>query len=109
VIMEILTSKGERDSDTFIVSVRAPDVEAKFDATPPVGSAPLEVQFTPKTSTGIVREYLWDFGDGTTQKSFRATGQTHRYTTPGNYEVTLKVVDQNNLVSTSTQTVIVRP
>jgi len=108
VTMEVLTSKGERATDSFIVAVRAPDVQAEFTASPPVGSAPLEVTLTPKTSTGIVREYIWDFGDGQTARSFRANGQAHRYTTPGEYEVKLKVIDQNNLISTSTQKVIVR-
>ncbi len=108
VVMEILTSKGERSTDTFVVSVRTPDTEAKFDATPPVGSAPMTVTFTPEPSAGIIREYLWDFGDGRTQKSFRAIAQTHRYTQPGEYEVSLKVIDQNNLVSTSRQTIIVK-
>lgn len=109
VTMEILTSSGKRAIETFVVSVRAPDIEAEFEANPPVGSAPLEVTFTPKTSTGIVREYQWDFGDGQTARSLRSTPQVHRYTTAGEYEVQLKVIDQNNLVSTSTRTVTVKP
>ena len=109
VTMQILTSSGESDSETFIVSVRAPEVKASFQVNPSIGTAPLDVTFQPEPSTGIVREYVWDFGDGSpTVSSFRATQQSHRYVTPGEYKVKLKVIDQNNLISTQSETVTVR-
>ena len=108
VTMEILTSKGDRATDTFLISVRAPDVEAEFTASPPIGSHPLEVTFKPEISTGIVREYVWDFGDGTTSRSFRAEPQVHRYLAAGTYTATLKVINQNNLIATSSQEIVVK-
>ena len=109
VTMQVLTSKGQTDSETFIISVRAPDIKAGFQANPAIGTVPLEVTFSPEPSTGIVREYVWDFGDGSpTVSSFRATPQKHRYVTPGQYEVKLKVINQNNLVSTQTETITVK-
>ena len=46
---------------------------------------------------GAITQYLWDFGDLTT-----ATGKiaVHTYTSPGNYTITLKVIDDEGHNST---------
>jgi YVTN family beta-propeller protein len=41
---------------------------------------------------GTITEYQWDFGDGSTDTSSSAT-VTHRYSTEGEYPVTLRVID----------------
>lgn len=58
---------------------------AEFTATPSIGFAPLQVQFT-DTSQGDVTGWLWDFGDGSTSS---AQSPTHLYTDSGTYSVSL--------------------
>ncbi len=60
-------------------------VTADFDAEPTVGYGPLSVQFQNK-STGMIDDYLWDFGDGTTSIEH---SPVHCYSEPGIYTVTL--------------------
>ncbi|MCR4404836.1 MAG: PKD domain-containing protein [Candidatus Acetothermia bacterium] len=49
-------------------------------------------QFSARGSTGLIVQYLWNFGDGRT-----GTGLTvnHEYRRPGDYTVTLTVVDRD--------------
>jgi PKD repeat protein len=49
--------------------------------------------------------YAWDFDDGTTSSQARPV---HRFATPGSYDVTLTVEDQNGAPDTETVTVTVR-
>lgn len=68
---------------------------ADFSATPTRGASPLVVQFTSRygTGNGPIVAYAWDLdGDGTTDSN--APNPTFTYTTCGNYNVTLTVVDQ---------------
>lgn len=60
---------------------------ADFLGTPTLGSAPLAVQFTDKSS-GSITGWLWNFGDGS-----QATEQDpqHLYAVPGPYSVSLTV------------------
>ena len=68
-----------------------------FGASPVSGTAPLDVGFT-DTSTGGPTSWSWDFGDGSTSS---AQNPTHRYASPGTYDVTLTVT---NAIGTDTQT-----
>lgn len=43
-------------------------------------------------SDGVITKYLWDFGDGKKSEGIRAN---HIYTEPGEYPVTLKVIDNS--------------
>ncbi len=58
---------------------------AAFSASPTSGSAPMNVTFT-DSSTGSPTAWSWNFGDGnsSTEKS-----PVHKYSTAGNYTVTL--------------------
>jgi PKD repeat protein len=58
---------------------------AAFNATPTVGSAPVQVAFT-DTSTGSVTSWRWTFGNGATSTS---RNPTYTYQTPGTYTVSL--------------------
>lgn len=65
-----------------------PDVPvANFDAAPTSGAAPLNVQFTDR-STGSINTWQWRFGDGGTSTN---RSPSHLYTTPGTYSVGLTV------------------
>ncbi len=55
-----------------------------FTATPLEGYAPLPVQFTNTSSSGV--RYFWDFGDGATSDSL---SPKHTYIRPGQQTVTL--------------------
>ena len=68
---------------------------ASFTADPPLGQAPLAVNFT-DTSTGNPDSWLWNFGDGTT--SIVRNPPMHIFTAPGEYTVRLQV---ENLAGTS--------
>jgi PKD repeat protein len=63
---------------------------ADFSGFPTAGAAPLEVQFTNLTpNVGMSTSCLWDFGDGGANHT--CSNQSHAYTTPGVYTVTLIV------------------
>lgn len=68
------------------------------------GGAALDAVFgaTAHDRDGIVARYLWDFGDGT-----QATGPSpsHTYASPGTYDVTLTVVDNEGARTTATKEV----
>ncbi len=55
---------------------------------------------------GTITAWMWDFGDGS-----QASGEKimHRYTTPGNYTVTLTVTDNDKSVASNTTRIIVAP
>jgi MYXO-CTERM domain-containing protein len=80
---------------------------AAFQSTPsPIeGRAPLEVTFTDESSDpdGTIDEYRWDFGDGTTSSE---ASPTHTYLDPGDYTVSLTVVDDSGLTATATEEVL---
>lgn len=63
--------------------------QAQFTATPTVGQAPLDVQFSDE-STGNISNWEWDFnGDGVVDSTVENPNYT--YETPGNYTVSLTV------------------
>jgi len=109
VKMSVLTSKGAVASDEIIVSARAPIVTADFRLIPSSGIAPLTVQVTPAISKGIIREYEWDWGDGTPSVSlFGPDAVQHTYTQSGDYTLTLRLTDQTGIVSEKTKTIQVK-
>jgi PKD repeat protein len=57
-------------------------------------------------STGAIREYRWECGDGATADGPVAF---HVYTEPGDYQVTLTVSDADGATATDATTVHVRP
>lgn len=86
-----LTVSGDGKTNTMTKTeyIRVEDLEARFAATPRIGSAPLEVAFTDE-STGDVQTRIWDFGDGVTSTD---TNPVHTYTLDGDYTVELSVYD----------------
>lgn len=77
-------------------------VIADFIANPMIGCAPLNVSFTNRSILGD--SLIWDFGDG--EKS-NETNPKHEYNIPGEYTITLTVIDSNtcNISSISQQTI----
>lgn len=109
VKLTVLTSTGKIANTEYIVSARAPQVVSDFNFAPQGGTAPLLVTFNPGTSSGLIQEYFWDFGDGQVQKQIRPVPVDHLYQEAGIYEVRLRLVDRNGLVSESIQSIEVKP
>jgi len=85
---------------------RAPTAE--FTAEPREGYDPLTVLFDADASydpDGDLITYAWEFGDGTSGVG-RAASHTYA---AGTYQVTLRVVDPEGLMGTTTETIDVRP
>jgi PKD repeat protein len=71
---------------------------ARFTATPTSGLAPLVVIFNASDSSGDIETYSWDFKDGS---SDMGEGVTHTFMAPGDYEVTLTVIDSDNTMDSA--------
>ncbi|WP_292347654.1 MULTISPECIES: PKD domain-containing protein [unclassified Methanoregula] len=69
----------------YITVKGSPPPAANFYGKPTSGKTPLSVKFT-DTSTGNPTEWLWDFGDGTTDT---VRHPIHRYLASGKYTVSL--------------------
>jgi penicillin-binding protein 1A len=98
-VVTIVVSKGSTSSS-------APPV-AKFSFSPADPSAGQAITFDGAASTddGRIVKWVWEFGDGATGGG-RAI--SHAYASAGNQEVTLWVTDDQDQVSSVTQTVAVR-
>ena len=81
--------------------------QVKFQFEPNRGVALLEVNFDASSSSddGSIVMYNWDFGDGSS-----ATGvtTTHRFSSQGNYNVTLSIIDNEGLSASISQTILVQ-
>lgn len=102
VRLRVLTSEGEMDESTFMISVRAQPLQARFEVLYEEDD-PLTVSFDPTSSSGTFTQYVWDFGDGETSREFKPT---HTYRFPGEYTVQLKITDNKGVVSTTRETVL---
>ncbi len=77
--------------------------------TPPNPTAGVMVRFSGNQSydpDGQIQSYLWNFGDGAT---FAGEVSIHTYSNPGNYTVTLTVIDNAGQVGTASVRLNVSP
>jgi PKD repeat protein len=75
---------------------------AVLSATPETGAAPLAVVFDASGSSdpdGVIADYRWDFGDGTTGAGLQIE---HTYSTAGQYQATLTVTDDQGATDSAT-------
>ncbi len=107
--LTVTTGSGETATATVQINVLGEANEtptATIIASPTTGAVPLIVLFQASATDadGIVLQYAWNFGDGTT-----SSGQTveHLYLTPGTFAVTLTVVDDRGGAGTATQLIVV--
>lgn len=84
------------------------------DFTVPIDTAclPLTISFTENSILGDapIAEYIWDFGDGSPENNQK--NPTYTYTSSGNYDVSLQVIDSNGCTGFklySAVTVVDRP
>jgi gliding motility-associated-like protein len=77
--------------------------QVAFTGSATVGCYPLPVQFTDESTltNGSISKWQWDFGDG-----FSSSLQhpQHVYKTPGNFNVTLRVINSNKCFNTLSKT-----
>jgi PKD repeat protein len=79
-------------------------LQAEFSADTASGASPLSVQFKDLSSvyingdfTAAITNWYWDFGDGSTGT---AQNPVHTYSAPGNYTVSLRVIDSSGAEDT---------
>jgi PKD repeat protein len=80
------------------VDVRPPELFLKVVTSEPSGIIPMKVNFTPILDIhgGPTRvEYLWDFGDGTYDRTYSSAPISHSFTQPGLY--TVKVIARDRI------------
>ncbi|MDZ4247469.1 MAG: PKD domain-containing protein, partial [Dehalococcoidia bacterium] len=74
-------------------------LEADFTASPVTGKKPLTVQFA-DASTGNIKSWKWDFGDG---EAATKQNPSHTYQKKGNYTVSLKVKGKDGSTDTESK------
>ena len=83
---------------TQLINVSAKPI-VQFTANTTAGCFPLPVQFTDQSTSGsdTITTWQWDFGDG-----FSSGDQNpqHTYNTAGNYNVTLRVINNKGCLNT---------
>lgn len=102
---EINSSDHTDNSDETGIEVNQLSVEVQpvenllfdFRASPSIGRPELTVEFT-DMSTGVVVDWLWDFGDYITST---VQNPLHIYTRKGTYSVRLTVTDADSNVHTT--------
>jgi len=113
VTLQGIDSQGHIATDTVIINVigstptnQKPTVWIGTDGNINSGPAPLTVKFLSHAEDpdGTIVNYIWNFGDGqTSNEQF----PTHTYTTPGTYNVTLIVTDNQGATAIATLTITV--
>ncbi len=100
VILNVTDDDGVTTTDQIIVTVLAEPV-AVINTNTTKGYSPLSVLFNASDSydiDGNIISYHWDFNDSTTSTNAE---ETHEFTAPGEYNVTLTVTDNDGLTSTA--------
>ncbi len=90
IVLAVFGALTWADEARGTVTNKLPQVN--FGADPRRGDVPLTVRFTNTTTDadGTLIRFLWNFGDGTTSTE---ENPTHKYETPGKFDVTLSVTD----------------
>ena len=91
-----------------VVDVIAPP-RAAFTAEPPMAGANITISFdgafsSPEGYNDTITSYTWDFGDLSNSTGKTAT---HKYTSLGNYTVTLNVTDSEGFWNTTSKILVI--
>jgi PKD repeat protein len=98
---------GAALNDSTVLAANLPvlsSTQVSIQVSPKSGTAPLGVNFIPKVrlSSGFIRSYNWDFGDGQTSAEQQPN---HVYQSSGNYTAQVTVTDDDG-TSASASTVL---
>ncbi|MFC2079176.1 PKD domain-containing protein [Candidatus Bipolaricaulota bacterium] len=80
---------------------------AVIDVDDTTARAPVSIYFSAygsNDSDGDIDQYRWDFGDGTVEYGY---SESHKYTSPGTYTVTLTVWDDDGATDSATLTITI--
>ena len=92
VVVIVTDANGCTQDSTFTITQPAPINFISFVGTPLNGCSPLTVDFINTTDTSLTTNILWSLGNG--NSSTNDTISTV-YSTPGTYDVSLTVTDNN--------------
>jgi N-acetylmuramoyl-L-alanine amidase/PKD repeat protein len=99
VTLKVLLSSGVESTDKINVTVNSiPAADAGGPYSVEAGKQITLDGSKSGDSDGTIKNYLWDFGDGT---SGSGMSPSHVYAEPGNYTVKLTVVDDRDAPSTT--------
>jgi PKD repeat protein len=87
---------GDAFTRTNAITVTVPPLAAAFDARPLLGTPPLTVTFTDRSTGPPIEGWNWAFGDGVTST---LPQPVHVYTQVGAYTVTLVVTADEQVTS----------
>ncbi|MFW6071679.1 MAG: PKD domain-containing protein [Candidatus Bipolaricaulota bacterium] len=108
ITLTVTDNDGSTETTTETVTVEESKPEASLSGDPEEGEAPLTVSFDLTGSEdpdGVIEEYRLDFGDDDSTSGDDLLDQIeHTYEEPGEYTVTLEVVDDDELTDTATTT-----
>lgn len=94
VTLTVYDVDGNEDSQSTIIYVEYPPLEASLAATPTSGTAPLEVTFDTSGTVGPIVYFVFDFGDGNMVSGNQLMHTLfHTYSSPGTFIASLEVVD----------------
>lgn len=99
----VYTTAGENVTAKQTVYCRETPLTACFKPSRTRSNVPMNVSFDPACSTGKIKNYEWDFGDGSTSM---VVVPTHSYLRPGKYTVSLKVSSEDNVFESTTAEII---
>ncbi|MBL0309713.1 MAG: PKD domain-containing protein [Bacteroidetes bacterium] len=100
----VTTQSGCKDSITKLVSV-TPNPVAAFGYTPLYGEAPLDVNFSNKSTKA--NTYSWDFGDGSPSSAL--VNPSHTYEDNDTFRIVLHAYSGSGCVDSAAKTYIVVP
>ena len=96
ICLRVVDALGNQDTlcrTSYLLAFNGPTVA--YNLLPSTGCSPVLINFTDSTQLGDapIQQWRWDFGDRTLDTT--QTNPAHLYTTPGNFDVTLVVIDTN--------------
>ncbi len=108
VTLVVTDDEGSQDTASRAVTVEKSPPATDFAYSPAIPTEDSDIQFTDESSDpdGTITSWDWDFGD---DQGSDEQNPTHKYTEPGAYSVTLKVLDNDGQSSTKTIELNVRP
>ncbi|MFM9051117.1 MAG: choice-of-anchor L domain-containing protein [Bacteroidota bacterium] len=83
-----------------------PEPQAAFAAAAVCYTSPTQFIQQSTIASGAISVYDWNFGDGNSSSGIQPS---HTYASPGNYDVSLRVVSDNGCVDSITTTVVTHP
>ncbi|HDI11103.1 MAG TPA: PKD domain-containing protein, partial [Candidatus Acetothermia bacterium] len=90
--LTVQDGRGKEDTDSLVIQVKYPELQAVLHADPTEGNAPLTVTFDPSDSVGQITYFILNFGDGTqTEGTDIDVTLDHTYTQTGSYTAVLWV------------------